>query len=322
MRNTIRFNPADFPLASKVVSDPRLFALLDADEVAPLVAAVEAAERAAKAATSIPFAGDATANEVHATIRSGKDVDAAKTIAKMTTASAAKAAHVEAQNFLRDLPRVYRHDLAAFIEESKSDLYRGLSAQLDELLGRADGIAAALAGAYDAESALDAGLADEFKAFRQLGDEYASLRESHLSLLRAEDDLSFTVGSTAIAHAYFGHIADVYPEIVQTADTSPRGWKTSEGEPFPITDAHNRAHWVYVATRREALRPHVVTVAQAIAQRDEAFRTRTRHEGEFMPSNTRQATEYYGGEAHAMSHALGHSVGGSEIVSWGFNRPQ
>lgn len=320
--STIRFNPTDHPLASRVARSPRLWSLLDADEVAPLVASVEAAERTAKAAAAVPFAGDTATVEVHAKITQGKDVDAGKVIAAMASAGAAKAAHEAAQAFLLDLPRVYKQNLAAFIQDSRRDLYSGLSTQLDDVLDRAAPIVASLDGAHDAEAAMDAGKTEEFSAFRDLAAEYASVRAGHRDLLRSDDYVAFTDGSGHLPHAFFGGIQEVYPDIEREAvsgSTTQAGWRTSDGAPFPVWDVTDRAHFLFVVQHRAALRPHVATAEQAKKQAADAFLSTPRLESDYMPDPERQVHAIHGGEQAALTHAAARSGG----VTWhGWGRPQ
>src|SRR5687767_8313879 len=104
--------PAGDTLENKVVGSARLLSLIPESELAPKVAAYEAAKRAAKAAVAAPAVLDDVTEEVHTALRAGKDVDAAAVVQRL----AQQAAHREARNtavqFFRSLPEEYKYDVA------------------------------------------------------------------------------------------------------------------------------------------------------------------------------------------------------------------
>ena len=256
--NLPRYNPAEHKLASAVARSPRLTALLPADQVTPLVEAYDRAVKIAEEAKAIAVeAADPTA-EIHTAIQTGTDVDVPAAIARMAEARAAKAAQEEAARFFSTLPYQYREDLARLIEDVEQDLYEGLGVQLDAVLDRAEVVLRDLGGITDAEAAIDADLGGEFREFRTLAEEYASIRDAQRRLLFAARDSVLNNHSPALAAAFFAGAAAFAPTKVSggTPRTDGGVWKTPKAE-VDLLDTGSRAHFEFVLKNRAALRPRV-----------------------------------------------------------------
>lgn len=261
---------ADQRLVRAVVRSPRLTSFVPAAKLEPLLAQYAAAKSAADTANAIRLDDVDVRVQTQQAIDRGETVNVPAAFKSMADQAAQAAAHSEARSFFAGLPDQYAPKIAALIHASERQLFEGLSGQLTALLDEAEGVAAELDGAFEAEAAMDADKIPAFTRWRDLARAYADLRADHTKLLGAAgnaqtDDWPF---------AFFANPEMGDPDLTRRVrEGAPRsGWRTSAYEPFPMADATSRDHFVAAVTLRSLLEPHVGTAEEARAARTAAYR--------------------------------------------------
>lgn len=297
---------ADQELERHVATDARLVAMLPADELVPMVDRYNAARALAASVPLNPTVGYSTmAAEIRSAIDAGQPVDPEKLAERIVREKALVDGTRDAKGVLQGVVAAYRQDVANLIRRSVPDFYAGLSAQLDDLLDRAEDVLRDLDGALDPEAAMDAGKAEEWRAFRRLAREYADLRASHLALLNLRRPGLFgEVDSPHRAVAFWGGLLDADPDLVRRARAGGRTHdgilRVADDAPFPVGDPEDHAHWLAAVSSRGLLRPHVVTADDAIAAYKAARRAEDEADEHTHATPHGRMAESYGGEDAVM----------------------
>jgi hypothetical protein len=75
------------------------------------------------------------------------------------------------------------------------------------------------------------------------------------------------------------------------------GWQTRRPEPFPIYEYDDRAHLLYVVQHRAAVKPHIVTPAEATAALRAAKAAKAaEHQPQGYDTGGNPLINYYGSE--------------------------
>jgi hypothetical protein len=261
---------ADTPgsaLIAAVRGSARLTAALPADELTPLIAAHGAATAAVKEARDLPSGDVDVSGEADAAFQQGATLDVAGLLTRVTTAQAARDGRALLVRLLSDLPSQYEREMQSVILSDLTAFYAALTRDLDTLLDKGTEAANALAGISTAEQAIDAGRVDEWSLLRTLWHDYAQLRVEHRALLSHESQ-SFTNSSTNLGFAFFDGIAEVIPDyhkIVNGKMQHLDGRPLRVELPWPALDPSKFEHFRITVMRRDDLRPHVATAAEAFA---------------------------------------------------------
>src|SRR3954469_8197137 len=209
----------DSRLAYAVYRSERLRALLPADKIEPLVAAYDRAVQMAAEAEKVTSATHDDAADVREAVRTGEPVDVAAAIERMARARSDEAARREAMQVFKALPADAHAEIRRCIDASEDDLWEGLAAQLSELLARAEPVVASLGDIKDADEAMEAEKVTAWLELKSISREYHDIRQSHRSLLAAED--TQVSGLLPTANAFFGRLADVAPAFFEEATSKP-----------------------------------------------------------------------------------------------------
>jgi hypothetical protein len=218
-----RFNPRDgYGLAYTVAGNPRLVALLPAEELAELVERHDRAVQIAAEAARVPIVQDDPAAKVREALASGEDVDVPALVTGMIEAKVAEVGRRDVLAFFASLASGPKQDIAALITDSEDALYAGLSEQLDAVLDEGQAALRELGGVRTADDAIDAGLGEQWQHLRAAAGEYADIRDSNLALLRVADSANFSPRSLGVGFAFFANLdaaEPAYTHIQQHGDT-------------------------------------------------------------------------------------------------------
>lgn len=264
--------------AGRILRSERLLAMLPSKEYGEHLARIARAQKASAAARLIAgrvetdtasivtdgIAADRPVEDIHA--------DLCALLAKQDNAQ--KAATIISGEEDRAVSA-----LSAFVNSEAYGMLDRLGEDLDALLDEGKVIIDALDGARDADAAIRADKADQWRGLLALQDRYIAIRDAHMALLRSSSGRhSFTTGAPILALAFFATPQAAFPGFADVITGAARVRTGAfdhhgiAGPAFDMTDAADLGHLIAVITRRNDLGVHVATADEA----SEAYRSLAR----------------------------------------------
>jgi hypothetical protein len=314
----LKFSPqrANERTASVVAANPRLLAVVPADELRQLTTAWEGATKAKAAALALPVEADDVVSDLTRRFRAGEEVAPADVLDRIATAQAAQDRRDRTVQLLAGLPEKFATEIARLLDACLLDYYEALGEELDAILDAAEDTVSELGSISSADEAIEAKKADAWAALKDHAKAYAEVREIQLRLIRLDDSKNFHPTSPTVAYAFFRSLEKVAPDfasVMRQKPTDLRG-RPVQAASFDVLDFASVGHFLAVARHRAALNPAVVDGDEALALQAEAA---GRIVDTGVPMERSRAITRHGGEEGALRAAYGTRASGlrADVVS-------